>query len=872
LKKDVRIVRGFDFLKIITLWEVIMKTLKSNKKNSFFIIIFTLLMSLQGFAGESKEEDQLQSLKAALMEQKLIVRDGFVTEFGTAVSMDPILNRAVVGARSSRDGGSLSGVAYIFEQDNGNWTQTAKLISYDSQYGQYYGNSVSIDGDWVVVGAPTISSQTKGFADIFHYNGTQWQFHSRLFSNDVTNGNDFGRSVSIVGNSLLVSDPLGLDDSNPQVSTGSVSEFQYDSNTDSWLLVTKIFAADKQEGDHFGINIDLDFGGNRVVIGAFETDDNGTGSGSVYVFDKSGSIWLQSAELSGSETGAGDSFGGKVAISGDIIVATTFDPSDFTNNKVYIFENLGGTWQETAQLSDANNDVDFGSAIDVDNGIVVVSRYYNSQLQISPGYFFYQKNGSQQWQLEQSIVDTANKIGSNAIDIHEDRMFSARRSYQAYYHENIPDVLKSGSSIEGSLCSINPCTWTLQQTFYDNDVTNGDGFGIAMDISGNFAIVGAYQDDDRGVDAGAAYIFEYSEQLDNWYQARKLTALDGADNDAFGRSVAIDGNRAVVGAFADDIYNPVTMTDNVNAGSVYVFDYDGTKWLQSAKLTGDGFINSAGDLFGYAVDVKGNRIIAGAHLDNENGNDAGSVFVYDFDGNNWIETQKIMPADSNPGDEFGYSISMDGNRVLIGAYKNDERDTNTGAAYLYQYDPIIAMGYLLQDKLLPNNIVGDAGEYFGTAVSLKGNHAMIGAFYDDTPTTNDDAGSVYYFRKSSTTNDWNQSQVLTASDHEPNDRFGYSVSLFGNQVLIGSWLDDDNGTDSGSVYLFNQNPNTLYWTEYEKIVPDDGGSTDYFGVSVALTDQWTMVGAHRFDQISNTDDSGTVYVFVDDVIFKNGFE
>jgi hypothetical protein len=413
--------------------------------------------------------------------------------------------------------------------------------------------------------------------------------------------------------------------------------------------------------------------------------------------------------------------------------------------------------------------------------------------------------------------------------------------------------------------------WFEQTDADSTDSTENDGFGISLGVSGNRAVIGAYQDDDKGENAGAAYIFEYADYGSGptWRQMKKLTASDGDVNDNFGRSVAIDGDRVVVGAYLDD-YKVVTF-DVVNAGSVYVFDFDGTHWQQSQQLKSEEGVLSANDLFGFSLDLDGDTLLIGAHSDDENGTDSGAAYIFNLENDFWTVSQKLMHG--NSGDAFGYATSLDGYRALIGAYLNDDVALNSGAAYIFNYELNTSSWQLdfVNDKLLPNGLNINENNYFGTSVSLDGNNALVGAFFDeDSSNAMDNHGSVSFFHKPSHIVGWGSGQTYYASDADIDDRFGYSVSLHGKTALIGSWLDDDNGGESGSVYVFSQNSNSISWSETDKITADDGAIEDYFGVSVALSNKWKMIGAHREDTPASN--SGSVYTSQNDLIFKNDFE
>lgn len=322
-------------------------------------------------------------------------------------------------------------------------------------------------------------------------------------------------------------------------------------------------------------------------------------------------------------------------------------------------------------------------------------------------------------------------------------------------------------------------------------------------------------------------------------QEAKLTASDGAQHDSFGQSVSLSGNRALVGAHNDD-------DKGSNSGSAYIFDFDGTNWIQSKKLTAaDG---AADDWFGWAVSLSGNRALVGAPHDGDHGPSSGSVYVFEFDGVNWSQTQKLTAADAAGNDMFGLSLSHNGDRALIGARNDDDHGSNSGSAYIFD---IIGGNWAQSQKLSAND--GATGDGFGVSVSLYNNRALIGATGDDD--NGSSSGSAYVFDFNGI--NWSQSQKLTASDGADSDYFGTSVSLFSNRLLIGSPGDDDKGSSSGSAYIFELNDNN--WTQSQKIIAADGVINDHFGQAVSLLANRALIGAYGFDYYGT--DFGSAYIF-----------
>ena len=369
------------------------------------------------------------------------------------------------------------------------------------------------------------------------------------------------------------------------------------------------------------------------------------------------------------------------------------------------------------------------------------------------------------------------------------------------------------------------------------DGAANDLFGVSVSVSGDTAIVGSYFDgNNNGVSSGSAYIFTRSGGT--WTQQAKITPNDGAKNDQFGISVSVSGDTVIVGSVFDD-------DNGVSSGSAYIFTRSGTDWSQQAKITpNDG---TAGDFFGYSVSLSGDTVIVGSYLDDDNGNNSGSAYIFTRSGTDWSQQAKITPNDGSADNFFGISVSLSEDTVIVGA-NQDDSGNNSGSAYIFTRT---GGTWTQQAKITPND--GTAGDFFGYSVSLSEDTVIVGAYRDDD--NGSSSGSAYIFTRSGT--DWSQQAKITNNDGMAGDFFGYSVSLSGNTVIVGAYQDDDSGNNSGSAYIFTRTGGT--WTQQAKITPNDGASDDQSGISVSMSGDTVIVGAYRDDD--NGSSSGSAYVF-----------
>ncbi len=315
-------------------------------------------------------------------------------------------------------------------------------------------------------------------------------------------------------------------------------------------------------------------------------------------------------------------------------------------------------------------------------------------------------------------------------------------------------------------------------------------------------------------------------------------ASDGGSFDSFGFSVAIDGDTAIVGAYWDD-------DRGTDSGSAYVFERVNGVWTEVAKLTAsDG---QAQDQFGVSVAIDGDTVIVGAFQDDFKG----SAYVFERAGGVWTEVAKFTANDGQVGDWFGYSVAIDGDTAIVGALWNDNyRGSNAGSAYTFErVNGIWTQG----SKFVAND--GQAEDAFGVSVAISGDTIIVGAVGDDDRGT--DSGSAYVFERVGF-NAWIEAAKFAANDGQAEDGFGYSVAIDGDTAIVGAPRDDDGGFDAGSAYVFER-VGVNAWIEAAKLTANDGQAANgWFGRGVAIAGDTAIVGAFRSDLGA---ESGSAYVF-----------
>jgi len=219
----------------------------------------------------------------------------------------------------------------------------------------------------------------------------------------------------------------------------------------------------------------------------------------------------------------------------------------------------------------------------------------------------------------------------------------------------------------------------------------------------------------------------------------------------------------------------------------------------------------------------------------------------------WREIQKLLPSDGAVQDYFSVSVSVDGDTALIGAYQDYDGGINSGSVYVFTHSENT---WLEQTKLLALDRANSDG--FGKSVSLSGDTALIGADYDDDNGKN--SGSVYVFTRSGSI--WTQQAKLLALDGTAGDYFGHSVCLSSDTAIIGAYGDNDGrGPLSGSAYVFTRDDDGI-WMQQAKLLASDGKEYDRFGDSVSINGNIALVGADWADwDYPYGSSAGSVYVF-----------
>jgi hypothetical protein len=425
----------------------------------------------------------------------------------------------------------------------------------------------------------------------------------------------------------------------------------------------------------------------------------------------------------------------------------------------------------------------------------------------------------------------------------------------------------------------------------DSVVSGGDSANISLDEGENLVTVTVTAEDGQTTQSYTIIVLRASAT--EFAQQAYLKASNAEIGDEFGFSVALDGDTMVVGAHYEDSSADGDETDNSvdRAGAVYVFTRVDSIWSQQALLKAS---NAGGnDNFGHSVALDGDTLVVGAYREassadgGETDNLAsrtGAAYVFTRADSTWTQQAFLKASNAEVIDYFGYSVAVDGDTVVVGAFNEDssadggESDNsagNSGAAYVFTR---VDSNWTQQAFLKASNARG--GDSFGRSVALDGDTVVVGAYSQDssagggeTDTSAPSAGAAYIFTRVDST--WTQQAFLKASNAEISDQFGFKVALDGDTVVVSAPKEDssvdggetdNSGDDAGAVYVFTRVDSI--WTQQAFLKASNAGKDDDFGYSVALDGDTMVVGARYEDSSADGGESdnsarfaGAAYVF-----------
>jgi len=753
--------------------------------------------------------------------------------------------------------------------------EIALVHSSEASANDYLGQSVGISGDTLVAGAYEEDGGAfdpvggAGAAYVFYRDGdgeNSWDEAAILRAETPETNGHFGYSAAIDGDIIAIG-AWQIQSSSDNSWAGSVFIFERNQGgADNWGLVKELKGKDTEGWDKFGNAIALS--GNTLVVGAFYEDggigDTTSDQGAAYVFERNlggADNWGEAARLNASDGQTGDQFGKSVAIHGDIVVVGADwedggagDPLDRVGAAYVYYRHEGGshTWGEVDKLtaSDAQADDHFGTSVAVHGSTIAVGAIKDDGGAGDPvanagAVYIYDMNlgGADAWG-ERTILYASDPGETDFFGwrVCLDGGLLAVSAYREHGGDGDP-YFASGTLYLFERNNGGADTWGQVDRLRTADPNNGDNLGWSMDLDGETLVAGAWWEDggegDPISNAGGAYIFERSDR--DYEETTLVNAMDGGDGDQFGRTVDLDGDIMVVGAWREDggDGNPLS-----NAGAAYVFyrNQDGPDvWGQVVKLTASDA--QVDDNYGMKVAVSGTTIAIAAPGEDGGGGDpndmSSAVYIYEQNEgglDNWGEVTIIHPTTSSVSDTFSYDIDLDGDTLVIGANGVGSQ----GWVYIHQRnhtgDDAWGQVAAIQSSEIQNF------DQFGYRVAIDGDVLAVTARAEDggpgDGKTNAGAAYVYY-RNEGGTNAWGEVDIIRAVDSQANDYFGDGLALHNDIIAVGAGGEDGGVADptsaSGAVYLYERNTGGAdAWGTIQVIRPSDGATNDYFGYYPSL--------------------------------------
>lgn len=794
--------------------------------------------------------------------------------FGTsvAISGDTIVIGAVYHGYDATGANFLStaGAAFVFKRSAGVWSQQQKLSGEGTNARlkwDWFGASVAISGDTIVVGAPYHDADAAGnliaikydfgAAFIYKRSGVVWSLEQKIIEEGAggsITGDKFGDSVAIEGDNIVVGatgNYLDANGANTAFNAGAV--YVYTRSASVWTFQQKIVATGvnaRKQDDHFGKSVSIS--GDTIVVGSPDHEYEASGTftqqnrGAAFVYVRSAGVWSQQQKLS-AKNGLGgwefSHFGTSVGVSGDsIIVGSPNDPLDATESvlgtstgSAYTYTRAAGVWSQEQKIVatglNGRNDGDtFGIGVAIQGDIVGI--------------------GSEIHQFDEAGANPVTEAG--AIFIHE-RAASVWSLVQKRVANNPLGLRGASTAAEfgrSVAISADETTMIIGAPFDDLDATGGAPLS----------------------DSGAAYV--YIKSAGNWVLQQKLvgSGVNGrVDSDKFGEKVAISGDTVVIGVPSQD-YNQNGASSRNSAGAVYVFTRAAGVWSLQQKLVADAAGGRAfSDRFGQSIGIQDDTLVVGAPEqddDSVQGNDtkseSGAAYVFTRAAGVWTLQQKVIGTGVNgrvADDLFGTSVAISGESIAIGAPGQDTNaagvnsgEDGTGAVFIFTRTAGV---WNLEQKLIASGTNGRVDyDAFGSSIAMDGDTIVASAEwqgYDENGANYfEGAGASYVFTRSAGV--WSFQQKLAAmgtNSRTEYSEFGKDISISGDVIVAGSMWEfyDQDGANpvpwAGAAYIFTRDSGA--WTLDKKLVgtgTNGRNSDDGFGTGVAVRGSSIAIGAY----------------------------
>ena len=718
--------------------------------------------------------------------------DGFEASFLTSTAGPDLkvtivdTETVLVGDYTNTGIGDDAGAVRVYTKDVDSWVASTTIRPMDASAYDYFGRCLASSNGKVAIGA-SIGYYSTGKVYIYERVLGVWTETTQIAAVGV------GRDVAIDGDTLVV----------PCLGEELVNVYVYAGG--AWVFQQELVASDPHSDDWFGFSVDIS--GDTIVVGAPYVDDVAYHNGAAYVFTRSGGVWTEVAKLYGSNTDPSRKWGFEVAISGNALIMC----STFVSEGSDTFAYNGSSWVNSAAGLSGTGAAMGGSTL----ATVVGSWLHIYESLAGSGVV-----GGWVKLAEVTSSDATTGVAFSSAQ-------AAETSMVGVITQDDYGVL-SGAVYAFDLVGTN---WEENDGLFPLDPAAGKQFGysVAIDAAGSTAVIGAIGDSD---DTGAGYIFGLTGTT--WSQTYKLTVSGLSVGDKFGYAMGLNTDTLVVGA---------PYTDG-ETGAAYVFDRDGGNWSLEAVISGSDAL--AGDRFGSAVTVYGDKIAVGAPYHDAVGVNAGAVYLYNRDGGAWTQEDKVVS--SGVGDTFGAALSLYDGVLSVGAPGNNSSALESGAVYVYE-DNVGSWEY--QQRLKAAD--PEAGALFGFSVSSAADLLAVGAPKEDNSSLTDN-GAAYIFENNGSA--WSERTKVPNTYGFSGDNFGHTVAAVSGTVFVGKYYPVPGATwVSIDVFYFDTVAGAAELQNF-KVYPD---GLDFSVLPALKTYVFTYsLSGNTYSATVNGEDAGSV--------------
>ena len=883
--------------------------------------------------------------RVAISGDVIVVGTRFERSGATGVNGDQSDNSAGSNLRGA-------GAAYVFRRENGQWSQEAYLKASNTDDEDQFGVSVAISGDAIVVGASfedsgatgvngdqgNNSRSNSGAAYVFRREDGEWSQEAYLKASNTDAADIFGARVAISGDVIVVgarnengsSTGVNGEQNNSGFDSGAAYVFRRENG--EWSLEAYLKASNTGSSDQFGASVAIS--GELIVVGAsneesIATGVNGdqsdnsadnfginSGAGAAYVFQRENELWSQIAYLKASNTDDEDQFGVSVAISGETVVASTsfedgagrgLNNNAASNGAVssgagYIFE-----------MGETRGQPEFVVETEIDGEVVEFTDQFEfSRTELNgrrEQEITIRNEGEADLVISSLTVDSASYLIEETVEGQTLPPNTAATFTLVFsptvVDENPANLRVNSNDPDENLVNLSllgqggfPAITLIDEagnSFSDEvELDFGNVFsGSVNPVSFTLRNTGIADLDLSFISQGTFFLSVDQDVLEPGEEAQLTLSFEPSFSGAHNERLELGFEGGGISLFSL---------------SVTGLAYTPLELAQSAYLKASN--TDEEDIFGESVAISGNLIVVGAprersvatgvngdQSDNsaDESNGSGAAYVFRRENEQWVQEAYLKASNTDEGDEFGVSVAISGETIVVGAPGEDSSATgvdgdqsnnltNSGAAYVFRREN----GEWSQEAYLKASNTG-GGDRFGAIVDISGETIVVDAPGEDSSATGvdgdqsdglaRDSGAAYVFRREN--DQWSQEAYLKASNTDGGDSFGESVAISGETIVVGAFSEDSAATGvdgdqsdnsvsfSGAVYVFQRENGQ--WSQEAYLKASNTDDEDQFGASVAVSEDVIVVGARcedsattgvNGDQSDNSESgSGAAYVF-----------